>query len=169
MKQIIYKNMDIFLIILAGILLIVGFAGVILPLLPGLPISYVGILLLHFTKAIDFTSQFLTFWALVVIVVQVLDYYVPIWGTKKFGGSKRAIWGSSIGLIVGLFIGPIGIIVGPFVGAFLGELTVNKSSHDALKVAWGSFVGILIGTTIKLIVAGFFIYYYAEAVLKLIF
>lgn len=160
--------MDIFLIITAGLLLLIGFAGVILPLLPGLPLSYVGILVLHFSKAAEFSSQFLIFWAVVVVVVQVLDYFIPIWGTKKFGGSKRGVWGSAIGLIVGLFFGPMGIILGPFVGAFLGELTANKSSKDALRAAWGSFVGILVGTSLKLIVSGFLIYYYAEAVLKLI-
>ena len=160
--------MDIFLIIMAGILLLIGFAGVILPLLPGLPISYIGILMLHFSKAVEFSPEFLTFWAVVVVVIQVLDYYIPIWGTKKFGGSKSGVWGSAIGLVVGLFFGPIGIILGPFVGAFLGELTANKSSKDALRAALGSFVGILVGTTLKLIVSGFLIYYYFEAILKLI-
>ena len=153
---------------MAGLLLLLGFAGVILPILPGLPLSYVGILVLHFTDAIEFTSQFLVFWAVVVIVVQVFDYFIPIWGTKKFGGSKRGIWGSAIGLIVGLFFGPLGIILGPFVGAFIAELTANKSSKDAFRAAWGSFVGILIGTSLKLIVAGFMIFYYVEAVLQLI-
>ena len=160
--------MDIFLIITAGLLLLIGFAGVILPLLPGLPLSYVGILVLHFSKAVEFSSEFLIFWAVVVVVVQAVDYFIPIWGTKKFGGTKRGVWGSAIGLVVGLFLGPFGIIVGPFVGAFLGELTANKSSKDALRAAWGSFVGILIGTSLKLIVAGFLIYYYVEAVVKLI-
>ena len=160
--------MDIFLIITAGLLLLLGFAGVILPLLPGLPLSYVGILVLHFSHEVEFTTQFLVFWAVAVIAVQVLDYFIPIWGTKKFGGSKRGIWGSAIGLIVGLFFGPLGIILGPFVGAFIAELTANKSSKDAFRAAWGSFVGILIGTSLKLIVAGFMIFYYVEAVLKLI-
>ncbi len=153
---------------MAGLLLLIGFAGVILPLLPGLPLSYVGILVLHFSKAVQFTSEFLMFWAVVVVVVQVLDYFIPVWGTKKFGGSKRGVWGSAIGLIVGLFFGPLGIVLGPFVGAFLGELTANRSSKDALRAAWGSFVGILVGTSLKLIVSGFLIYFYAEAVLKLI-
>lgn len=153
---------------MAGILLLIGFAGVILPLLPGLPLSYVGILVLNFSKSVEFGSQFLIFWAIIVVLVQVLDYFIPIWGTKKFGGSKRGVWGSAIGLIIGLFFGPMGIILGPFVGAFLGELTANKSSKDALRAAWGSFVGILVGTSLKLIVSGFLIYYYAEAVLKLI-
>ncbi len=160
--------MDIFLIITAGLLLLIGFAGVILPLLPGLPLSYVGILVLHFSKAFEFSSEFLIFWAIIVVVVQVLDYFIPVWGTKKFGGTKRGVWGSGIGLIVGLFFGPMGIILGPFVGAFLGELTANKSSKDAFRAAWGSFVGILVSASLKLIVAGFLIYYYVEAVVKLI-
>ncbi len=104
-------------------------------------------------------------YVIIVIIVQILDYYIPIWGTKKFGGSKRGVWGSSLGLIAGLFAGPWGIILGPFVGALLGELSANKSNKEALRAAFGAFVGFLLGTISKLIVAGFLIYYYFEALI----
>lgn len=157
--------MDIFLILLAGLFLLVGLLGSVLPVLPGTPLSYVGIFLLHLTERVQFSSQFLVFWAVVVVAVQLFDYFVPIWGTKKFGGSKRGVWGSSLGLIAGLFAGPWGIILGPFVGALLGELSGNKSNKEALRAAFGAFVGFLLGTISKLIVAGFLIYYYFEALI----
>ena len=120
--------------------------------------------MLHFTEKVEFSASFLIFWAVVVVLIQVFDYYVPIWRTKKFGGSKRGVWGSSIGLIFGLFLGPLGVIFGPFVGALIGELSANKNMNDALKAAFGAFVGFIIGTVSKLVVGVFMIYYYLTAV-----
>jgi hypothetical protein len=151
--------MDTLLIILAFILIIIGILGSILPVLPGVPVSYVGILLLHFTEKVQFTTQFLIFWLVMVILVQVLDYLVPIWGTKKFGGSKRGIWGCAIGMVVGLFFGPWGIILGPFLGAIVGELSGGKQTQSAIKAGFGSFIGFLLGVVSKLIVGGFLLYY----------
>jgi len=157
--------MDIFLIILAGLFLLLGFIGCILPVLPGAPLSYLGILILHFTSNIQFSTEFLILWAILVILVQVLDYAIPIWGTKKFGGSKSGVWGSMLGLIVGLFLGPVGIILGPFVGAVLGELLTGRNKAEAFRAGFGSFVGFLLGTISNLIVSGFLIYYYVEALI----
>ena len=159
--------MDIFLIIVAGILVVLGFLGCILPVLPGVPLSYIGILLLHFTSKVQFSTQFLIIWAVIVVVIQVLDYFIPILGTKKFGGSKWGAWGSAIGVVVGLFFGPWGIILGPFLGAVVGELLSGRASQDALKAGFGSFIGFLVGTVTKLIVSGFLIYYYIEALVTM--
>jgi hypothetical protein len=152
--------MDLFLIITAGILLLIGFLGSVLPVLPGIPLSYGGILLLHFTEKYQFETNFLILWAIIVIIIQVLDYYIPIWGTKKFGGSKSGVRGSIIGLLVGMFFGPFGIIFGPFAGALIGELIAQKPTHEALKAAFGAFLGFIVGTVSKLVVAGMLIYYY---------
>jgi len=157
--------MDILLILLAGLFLLLGFLGCILPVLPGAPLSYLGILLLHFTSKVQFSIEFLIFWAMMVILVQILDYAIPIWGTKKFGGSKSGIWGSMLGLIVGLFFGPVGIILGPFVGAVLGELLAGRNKAEAFRAGFGSFVGFLLGTISNLIVSGFLIYYYVAAII----
>jgi uncharacterized protein len=158
--------MDIFLIIVAGILLIVGFLGCIIPVLPGTPLSYLGILLLHITSKVEFSMPFLILWAFIVIAVQVLDYLIPIWGTKKFGGSKWGVWGSMIGMTIGLFFGPIGIILGPFVGALVGELLAGKTSKEAIIAGFGSFVGFIFGTIINLVVAGFLIFYSVQALVS---
>jgi uncharacterized protein YqgC (DUF456 family) len=81
----------------------------------------------------------------------VLDYYVPIWGTKKFGGSKWGAYGSAIGLIAGLFLGPCGIFIGAFAGAFVGEFLNDKNPNRALKAAFGSFIGLMAGMAVKVI------------------
>jgi uncharacterized protein YqgC (DUF456 family) len=157
--------MDILLIVLAGILLTVGFFGCFVPMLPGTPLSYLGIILLHLSSAVEFSMQFLVLWAVIVIAVQVLDYFIPVWGTKRFGGSKLGVWGSMVGVIIGLFLGPWGIVAGAFVGAFVGELLAGKTSRKAINAAFGAFVGFMLGTISQLIVAGFLIFYYVKALI----
>lgn len=147
--------MDYVLIILGIILLISGILGCVLPVIPGPPLNYLALLLLHFTERYHFSENFLIIWAVVTVVVYGIDYVIPVWGTKKFGGSKRGVWGSMIGLVVGLFFfPPLGIIIGPFAGAVIGELTAGKDSGAALKSGFGSFVGFLLGTLLKLIASG---------------
>jgi len=158
--------MDIFLIIVAGLLLLIGFAGCILPILPGVPLSYIGIILLHLTERVQFSTSFLITWGIIVVIVQLLDFYIPVWGTKFFGGGRWGKIGSATGIIVGLFFGPLGIILGPFFGAVLGELLSGRASQDAIRAGFGAFIGFLAGTVTKLIVSGFLIYYYIEALVK---
>jgi len=153
--------MDYILIGLGVIFIISGILGCVLPIIPGPPLSYLGLLLLHFTERYQFTPHFLIIWAIITTVVYALDYIIPAWGTKKFGGSKRGIWGSIIGLIVGmLFFPPFGIIIGPFAGAVIGELTSGKDSGLALKSGFGSFMGFLLGTLLKLITSGMMTWYF---------
>lgn len=146
--------MEITLLILAGICMLVGIVGCIIPGLPGVPIAYAGLWIAQATNRIDFGWKMLLIWGIVTIVVSVLDYVVPAWGTKKFGGTKYGVWGSTIGVIVGLFFGAIGVIAGPLIGAILGELIGGKEVRDALKAGWGSFVGLLCGTILKLVCCG---------------
>jgi uncharacterized protein YqgC (DUF456 family) len=153
--------MDYVLIGLGIIFIISGILGCVLPIIPGPPLSYIGLLLLHFTEKYQFSTRFLIIWAIITTVVYVLDYVIPAWGTKKFGGSKRGVWGSIIGLVIGLFFfPPFGIIVGPFVGAVVGELTAGKDSGMALKSGFGSFLGFLAGTLLKLIISGMMTWYF---------
>ncbi|MBO7316829.1 MAG: DUF456 domain-containing protein [Paludibacteraceae bacterium] len=155
--------MDIVLVIASFVFLIIGLLGSVLPVLPGIPLSYVGLLLLHFSSYADFSTTFLLLWLVVVVVLQVLDYYLPIWGTKKWGGTKWGMWGSTIGLLFGFFLGPLGVIFGPFVGAVVGELINGAETSKALKSGFGSFVGFLVGTIAKLAIGGLFIYYCVKA------
>ena len=153
--------MDIIWIILGAILTIVGIIGCFLPIIPGPPLSYVALLLLQLTDKSPFESRFLWLWAVITAIVTALDYVVPIYGTKKFGGTKRGVWGSTIGLVIGLFFfPPFGIILGPLIGAFLGEMSAGQQTGAAMRSAFGSFIGFLVGTLLKLIASLFMAYYF---------
>ena len=148
--------MDWLLALLSLILIIAGIIGCFLPVLPGPPLSYIGMLILHFTRFADFNRTTLIVLGVITVIVQVLDYVVPVWGTKKFGGTKYGTWGSVIGLIIGLFflppLGPFGIITilaGPFFGAYIGEKLGGSKNDKALRAAFGTFIGFLAGTFMK--------------------
>jgi len=158
--------MDVVLIIIGIILILIGIIGCIIPGIPGPPIAYVGILVQVFKTENPFTTKFLIIWAVITVAVSILDYVVPAIGTKKFGGSKRGIWGSIIGLFVGIFFfPPIGLIIGPFLGAFLGELTGGKETQSALKAGFGSFIGFITGVALKLVVTGLMAFYFFESII----
>lgn len=147
--------MDFVMIGLGILALVMGILGCILPALPGPPLSYVALLLLHFTGRYQFSTRFLLTWALITVIVVVLDYVIPAWGTKQFGGSRRGVWGSIAGLIIGMFFfPPFGIILGPIAGAVLAELSGGKNHREALKAGLGSFIGFITGTLLKLIASG---------------
>ena len=164
--------MDITLGILGMILVLIGFVGSILPVIPGPPISWAGFLLLKWTRFPDDNPEGYdtALWVLLffVVLVTILDYVVPIIGTKKFGGSKRGVWGATIGVVVGLFIlspipaiGPfLGIIIGPFAGAYIGEISSGKKGREALRAAWGSFVGFLMGVGMKLMTCAAILFFH---------
>ncbi|WP_028668038.1 DUF456 domain-containing protein [Runella zeae] len=143
--------MDILLLILGIAGLLVGLAGAVLPL-PGPPLSFVGLLCLHFSKYAEFSQFTLYTLGIVTLIISVLDYYVPIWGVKKFGGTNYGAWGSTVGLLIGFFFVPaIGIFLGAFLGALIGELIGGMAADKALKAAFGSFLGFLGGITMKVI------------------
>lgn len=148
---------EFFLITLSAILLIVGLLGCIVPMIPGPPLAYIGMLCLHFTDNVQFSATQLIVWGILVALTLVLDYVVPIIGTKLFGGTKYGKWGSLIGSILGMFILPWGILLGPFLGAFIGELIGNQGSSDALKSGVGSFLGFIVGTGLKVVLCAYFI------------
>lgn len=152
---------DYILIGFGIIFTLVGIVGCLLPIIPGPPLNYIGLLLLHFTSKYQFENKFLIIWAIITVAVYALDMVIPVWGTKKFGGSKRGVWGSVIGLLIGLFFfPPFGIIIGPFTGAVIGELTTGKDSSDAFKSGFGAFIGFITGTVLKLATSGMMTWYF---------
>lgn len=146
--------MDIVLLILAALCMLIGLIGCIVPGLPGVPIAYAGLWIAQATERVDFSWQALLVWGIVTIVVTVLDYVVPALGTKRYGGTKWGVWGSTIGVFVGMFFGAVGVVVGPLLGAILGEMLNGKEWREALRAGWGSFIGLLFGTILKLICCG---------------
>jgi uncharacterized protein YqgC (DUF456 family) len=147
--------MEYFLLITGFCFMLLGVLGSLLPALPGPPISWVGLLLLYLCPGIEKNYWILGITLVIAVVIAILDYIIPAKGTKRFGGSKYGIWGTNIGLIVGIFAPiPFGFIIGPFVGALIGELIYDrKDSTRATKAAIGSFVGFLAGTFIKFVVS----------------
>jgi len=163
------ESIDIVLIVIGFICMIVGLLGSFVPGLPGTPLSYVGVLLLHFTNAHCFSVQFLIIWAIATIIIQVLDFIVPAWGTKKFGGSRAGTIGCTIGVFVGLFCGPLGIILCPFAGAVIGELFANQPFNLAFKAGFGAFLGFLAGVFIKLAASIVLTFFFVKEVCKMLF
>ena len=158
--------MSIVIIILAVLAGIIGIAGSILPGLPGPPISWAGLLILHIwgngTNAAGnpMTTKFLLIWLAITIVVCIIDYVVPAYFTRITGGSKAAGRGAIIGLIVGMFVPPVGIILGTLGGAFLAEFLVSrKDGWESTKSSIGALLGFFFGTGIKLIASGLMMYY----------
>ncbi|NOX46435.1 MAG: DUF456 domain-containing protein [Chlorobi bacterium] len=152
--------MDILFVVIGIILLLVGIIGCVLPVLPGQILAWASLLMLQFKSDPPFTAKFIVLWALITAGVTILDYIVPLWGTKKLGGSKYGIWGAALGLLVGVFFSPIGLIIGPFAGAFVGEMIAGKDSNTAFKSGLGSFIGFLTGTLLKLVISFVMGYYF---------
>ncbi len=157
--------MDATLIIIGFILMFVGIAGAIMPVIPGTPISWLGLLLLYLTSIIAMDWWFISITFVIAIGIYILDYVIPAMGTKRFGGTKAGAWGAIIGLFVGMFFIPIpfGFLIGSFLGALFGEMIVSNTEFEpALKAAFGSFIGFLASTVLKvfatLVFLGLFVY-----------
>tara|TARA_B110000027_G_C16067241_1_gene277319 strand:- start:277 stop:774 length:498 start_codon:yes stop_codon:yes gene_type:complete len=146
--------MDIFLICIAAFLMILGIIGSFLPVLPGPLTSWVGLLILYFIPNIGVSQKIIIITLIIAILIWILDYIIPAMGTKKFGGSKAGMIGTTVGLVIGI-LAPIpgGIILGPFLGALIGELLNKADSKTAVKAAFGSLLGFLSSAFIKFIVA----------------
>ncbi|MCK5401972.1 MAG: DUF456 domain-containing protein [Flavobacteriaceae bacterium] len=148
--------MDIFLIIVATLFMVLGIIGSFLPILPGPLTSWLGLLIFHLIDVIPMNWTFLIITLVIALAIWLLDYIIPAMGTKKFGGSKAGMIGTTIGLLIAIFfpiLGVFGIVIWPFVGAYVGELINKSDSKRALKAAFGSFLGFLTSAFIKFIVA----------------
>lgn len=151
---------DYILLILGILVLILGIIGCLVPVLPGPPISYLGLILLHLSRFGHFSNSILISLAAVAVIVTILDFIVPVWGTKKFGGSKYGSRGATVGLIIGFFLGPPGIILGPLVGAFVGEMIFKDDIGYAFKAGFGSLLGFLTGIGLKLAASFIMTFYF---------
>ena len=134
--------MDITLSIAAFALSILGIIGCIVPALPGVALSYAGLLCAWFTSYSQMTSGAIWLWLAVTVAVSAADYFLPAWMTRRFGGSRSGAIGATAGVFAGFFLfPPVGIILGPFAGAVLGELLNDRSDvPKAFLVGFGSFL-----------------------------
>ncbi len=152
--------MDTFLTIAALLLTLIGLAGCILPGLPGTVLSYAALLCCYGCSWSLITPRLLWIWAAVSLVVMLLDYLLPGYMTKLFGGSRASAIGATVGLFAGLLFTPIGMIMGSFLGAVIGEMIHdNTSTSRALKAGIGSFLAFITGTGLKLLTSLWMMYY----------
>lgn len=162
------------LIAVALILMLIGLVGAIVPGIAGPPFSFLGLLAVSFVEGVGHSVDFLVVMGVIAAVVFALDYIVPAWGTKQLGGTQAGVRGSTIGLVLGLLftlvfpIGFIAILLGPFIGAYVGEKSVGTDDHKAWKAAFGSFIGFLVGTGLKVVYACACIYFIVKDLIGLV-
>ena len=149
--------MDILLMVLAFLFLVASIIGCVLPVLPGVPLAYAGMLLLHLTDKIHFTTPQLVIWLIIVVVLQIIDYITPLLGSKYSGGTSFGNRGCIAGTLLGMFFMPWGVIVGPFLGAVAGEMMGGQDLSHAIRAGIGTLLGFLFGTLMKVIVCFYFL------------
>lgn len=148
------------IIIICVFLLLLGLLGCFIPVIPGPPLSFVALILLTFFTGYQFDNDFLWQWGTIVVGVTIVDFWLQVYGVKHFGGTKKAINGTMIGLLVGIFVPiPMGFITGPFVGAFVGAYMDEKDDLlKVLKIASGALIGFIGGVVLKLAVCLYLCY-----------
>ena len=148
----------------------VGLLGVILPVLPGTILSFGGMICAYFVQGSTITMTQLVICGILSIIVVVLDYLLPGYFTKLFGGTKAGITGATIGTFVGFLFGIPGIILGPFFGAVIGEMVGSKTTFDnAINIGLGSMLSFLVGSGIKLIVGVYMMFYIIKSFIVVMF
>ena len=150
------------------ILFILGVLGTVVPLLPGAALIWVGMLLYGFLTGFDGLGfTFYLFQGLAVFLFWGVDYFATALGTRYSGGSRAAIWGAALGLLLGFVtMGPAGIIFGPFIGALVGEMINGAPAEKALRSSLGALVGLLGGLVIKLSIEAVMIYWFFKQILS---
>lgn len=156
----------VFAIIIASILIVLGLVGCILPILPGPPLSFIGLIIMAFVR--DFsppiTISVLIVLGFLALIAAVLDYIIPAIGAKRYGASRWGVTGSILGMFIGIFFfPPLGILIGSFLGAFLFELFSGKDRRAAFRAGKGVLIGSFLAFTFKLMVSGVITYYFVVA------
>ncbi|MDC7228296.1 MAG: DUF456 domain-containing protein [Spirochaetales bacterium] len=147
---------DIVMIVLGAVLLLTGFIGCVVPVLPGPVLSYTALILVSIPAGFTlFKPATLIILAAAAVLSQILDNIFPVLSSKKAGAGKAGIWGSIIGMIIGMiFFPPLGVIIGAFTGALAGEAIFNRENQNPLKAALAVFTGTILGIIVKLTVSG---------------
>jgi len=161
---------EVIIIIIGFIVAVAGLIGCIVPGIPGPPLNFLSLVILEIGIKDAFSVEFYITWGLITVAVVVLDYVLPVWGAKVYKSSKYGIWGSVIGMILGMiFFPPFGMIIGLFLGAVVGELIAGKEHWEALKVGTVSFVASILMILVKLAVSGIMTYFFVERAIEYIF
>ena len=167
-NEILAMEFQLALYLLGGLLIVAGLIGVVMPALPGLPLMFVGMVLTawadHFERVPIWVLAILGIMSLTALLV---DFFATSYGAKRYGAGNLAIFGAAIGTLAGLFfpIPIVGLIIGPFVGAVIGELIVGKQLLHASKVGVATWVGLILGTALKIAMAVAMLAIFAVALL----
>lgn len=162
--------LEVSLIIIGLIIALIGIAGCIVPAIPGPPLNFLSLIILGLAIDEAFTFDFYILWGVITAVVTILDYILPILGAKLYKASSAGIWGSIIGMLLGIFFfPPFGMIIGLFVGAVVGELMAGKQEWEALKVGSATFIASILMILIKLAASAMMTYYFIERTAEYIF
>ena len=137
---------------LALVLFILGLLGTVLPILPGAILIYGGMFLYGLmTQFSTLDANFFLIQALILVFILAIDFLASAAGTRHFQGSRQAVWGAVIGTVLGMLIfGPLGIIIGPFVGAIIAEFLYHPNLNQAIRVGFGTLIGFVGSTILKL-------------------
>ena len=156
--------LTIVLLALGALLMAAGLIGCVLPVLPGPPLSWLGLLLLDLAYGGEpFSAWFLVGTALLALVATLLDFVVPALGASRAGATRAGVWGSVAGMILGtIFLGPFGMVLGALLGALVGELLAGRSDEDSFRAAWGVFTGTMAGIIIKLVASGVMTWFFVS-------
>ena len=140
--------------VLATVLVLAGLVGLLLPVLPGPPLVFAGLLIAAWAEDFAYVGTgTLTLLAVLALLTYAVDFAATALGAKRFGASKRAVLGAAVGALVGLFFGLPGILLGPFIGAVIGELTAQRGLGDAGRAGVGATIGLALGVAGKLAIA----------------
>jgi uncharacterized protein YqgC (DUF456 family) len=154
------------LLVAGGLLLtIAGLAGCFLPVLPGPPLNWLALVLVGWARDWEpFGALFLVVWGAVAAAVTLLDFVVPAWGARRAGASRLAVWGSVVGMIIGIvWFPPFGMLLGALLGAVLGELVRGRPLGHSLRAGGGVFLGTTLGIVLKLAASGAMTWYFLAA------
>ncbi|MFO7865754.1 MAG: DUF456 domain-containing protein [Candidatus Aminicenantes bacterium] len=154
------------LIVIGFILILVGLIGSVAPALAGPPFSFAALILLSIAKGWEpFSAEFLIIMGILTASALALDYILPAAGARRFGASKYGFWGAAIGMLAGIiYAPPLGMIIGAFLGAVAGEMIKLNEARRALRAGWGVFIGFMLATLYKIVLAGVMAFYYIKGV-----
>lgn len=140
--------------IIAVIVMLVAVAGTVVPVLPGLPLSWLAMLLFGFIEKFErLDARFLAITFAIVIATEAADYFTKAWGARRYGASKAGTWGAVLGGFAGLFFLPVGLLLGPFLGVLIAELLAGRTTDESLRAGWGGLIGTVGSIAIKITVA----------------
>lgn len=158
--------LEILAILMGSLLMLLGLIGSVLPLLPGPPLCFIGLFLLALIKKFSppLTPALITLLGIVTVLMIAMDYILPLLGAKKYGSSKWGVWGSILGMLIGMFLSPLAVLLGAFFGAVVAEWLAGKTKGESFRAGWGVMMGTLFATMVRLGFSGLMIYYFIMAI-----